>query len=370
MVKIQRLISNIIIELRYRYRFVTDNNIKSKLINLQQRSITDQTTTTTTPTPTTTTTPTTTMMLSDKQLSCPSLLSSLDNNQNQNQNNNQTTNCWKSGNPQREFQKMRDKYISRSMGNLDQHQQSTTTNINNNNQLPTNQQQMSDHFKSLRNSWSFYSAPEEGQSTPNLQHCHHSFSAPTSPQSGRPSRKDGYSESDLRSAILEPLPHHKATKIEELVKGRLKEKLGRLLNNEEMEKQGKAFEKGATTFESTLQRVQRRAREHINMLNINNINTSTTTTTTTTTSTINNNNNSENNNQQHFLILIQKEEVGSSLSSSSSSPLQTTQSQPQLQSTYSQIHHHHFVGYNNLSWNPISNASNGNSCFDSTSSSA
>eukprot|EP01133_Synstelium_polycarpum_P017109 gene17109-20379_t len=61
---------------------------------------------------------------------------------------------------------------------------------------------------------------------------------------------------------MEPRPH-RSTKIEEFVKGKLRGKIGKLLNNEEMEKEGRAIEKGATAYEDNLVKAQKRVRKQI-----------------------------------------------------------------------------------------------------------
>ncbi|KAF2073697.1 hypothetical protein CYY_004985 [Polysphondylium violaceum] len=75
--------------------------------------------------------------------------------------------------------------------------------------------------------------------------------------------------------ILEPRPPAKPTKIEEMVKGKFKVKLGKLLNNEEMLKQGKAIGKGASIYEDNLIKTQKRVRKHINSLPSHKINSNT-----------------------------------------------------------------------------------------------
>ncbi|EGC38843.1 hypothetical protein DICPUDRAFT_75581 [Dictyostelium purpureum] len=63
--------------------------------------------------------------------------------------------------------------------------------------------------------------------------------------------------------LLEPRPARKNTKIEEMVKGRIKERLGKLLNNELMEKQGKAIGKAASTYEDNILKSKERAKKYI-----------------------------------------------------------------------------------------------------------
>ncbi|KAN0012581.1 hypothetical protein ACTFIU_007888 [Dictyostelium citrinum] len=59
--------------------------------------------------------------------------------------------------------------------------------------------------------------------------------------------------------MLEPRPV-RSTKLEEMVKGRIKERLGKLLNNEMMQKQGKAIGKGASIYENNISKSKERAR--------------------------------------------------------------------------------------------------------------
>eukprot|EP01132_Coremiostelium_polycephalum_P004132 gene4132-5171_t len=102
----------------------------------------------------------------------------------------------------------------------------------------------------------------------NSQNWRFSFPSSRSENSSLNKWKDGIILNNNK-----PRPQ-KVTKIEELVKGKLKEKIGRLLNNEEMQKQGKAIEKGATTYENNILKTQKRLRKHINSSNVHTLNNS------------------------------------------------------------------------------------------------
>ncbi|KAK5580721.1 hypothetical protein RB653_000745 [Dictyostelium firmibasis] len=64
--------------------------------------------------------------------------------------------------------------------------------------------------------------------------------------------------------MLEPRPV-RSTKLEEMVKGRIKERLGKLLNNEMMQKQGKAIGKGASIYENNISKSKERARNILSL---------------------------------------------------------------------------------------------------------
>ncbi|KAM9977094.1 hypothetical protein ACTFIR_010950 [Dictyostelium discoideum] len=64
--------------------------------------------------------------------------------------------------------------------------------------------------------------------------------------------------------MFEPRPV-RSTKLEEMVKGRIKERLGKLLNNEMMQKQGKAIGKGASIYENNISKSKERARNILSL---------------------------------------------------------------------------------------------------------
>ncbi|EFA76989.1 hypothetical protein PPL_09741 [Heterostelium album PN500] len=190
-------------------------------------------------------------------------------NQSNNNNNNNDISSWKDGMINNNINNNNNNnsfnYISQKRSMTEN---SIDINNNNSNSSSSNNKKNNNSVNNSFNSLNNYFQEEEREDSDSWSfYCNEEYTCISAPSNSF----GNLTEFDL-SAILEPRPVKSTSRIHELLKGKIRERIGRLLNNEEMRKEGKAIEKGATDYELNLSKAHERAKKQIQQTNNNNNN--------------------------------------------------------------------------------------------------